>query len=263
MDDVQANPLDLVWRALSDSTRRDLLDQLRTGPKTTSQLVDAVPSMSRFGVMKHLGVLEEAGLLVATKEGRQRFNHLNAVPLRQLFERWVSKYEDSWAGSLLSLKRLAEQKEHDMSTKLIDSPTRVAHVETEISIKAKPETVYKAFVNDMQNWFYESEATKEVCPTFCEEKLGGRIYSRNQNGKENLLANITMIQPGKKMRIKGDFTMPQAFVANVMIEFNESGGGTTVNISHRMAGEFYEEMPAEFEEGWQDGLQKLKALVEA
>ncbi len=85
MDDDQANPL-------------------RTGPKTTSQLVDAVPAMSRFGVMKHLGVLEEAGLLVATKEGRQRFNHLNAVPLRQIYERWVSKYEDSWAGSFASMR---------------------------------------------------------------------------------------------------------------------------------------------------------------
>jgi DNA-binding transcriptional ArsR family regulator/uncharacterized protein YndB with AHSA1/START domain len=263
MDDLQANPLDMVWRALADPTRRDLLDLLRTGPKTTGQLVEAVPSMSRFGVMKHLGVLEEAGLLIATKEGRQRFNHLNAVPLRQVYERWVSKYEDTWAGSLLSLKRLAEQREKDMATKLIDTPARVAHVETEITINAKPETVYKAFVHDMQNWFYENEETKVSCPTICEERLGGRIYSKNQNGKENLLANITMIQPGKKMRIKGDFTMPHAFIANVMIEFNESGSGTTINLSHRMAGEFYEEMPSEFEEGWQDGLTKLKTLVES
>ena len=66
MDDAHSNPLDPVWRALADPTRRDLLDLLRTGPKTTGQLVEAVPMLSRFGVMKHLGVLEEAGLLTVS-----------------------------------------------------------------------------------------------------------------------------------------------------------------------------------------------------
>ena len=151
MDDAKPNPLDQVWRALSDPTRRDLLDLLRTGPRTTGDLVDAVPTLSRFGVMKHLGVLEESGLVTTTKKGRQRFNHLNAVPLRQIYERWVSKYESAWAGSLLSLKRLAEEREHAMSTKLIETSARVAHVETEITIGAKPETVYKSFVHDMKS----------------------------------------------------------------------------------------------------------------
>ncbi|MCA9271651.1 MAG: SRPBCC domain-containing protein [Phycisphaerales bacterium] len=263
MDDAQSNPLDQVWRALADPTRRGLLDLLRTGPKTTGQLVEAVPALTRFGVMKHLGVLEEAGLLTVSRQGRQRFNHLNAVPLRQVYERWVSKYEDTWAGSLLSLKRLAERKEQAMSVKLTEAPARVAHVETEISINAKPGTVYTAFTEDFAEWFYESEESKKTRPAHFEAKLGGRVYVKDQNGKENMMATVNMIQPGKKMRLKGDFTMPQAFIANVTIEFHEDGAGTRVHISHRMAGEFYDEMPSEFEEGWQDGLQKLKQLVEA
>lgn len=103
--------MDLVWRALADPTRRRLLDELRAGPRTTGQLVGAFPEMTRFGVMKHLAVLVEAGLVVTRKDGRRKWNHLNAVPLRMIYERWVSKYEDQWAGALTSLKTIAESDE--------------------------------------------------------------------------------------------------------------------------------------------------------
>ena len=101
--------MDLVFRALADPTRRALLDELRNGPRTTTQLVGAIGTMSRFGIMKHLGVLADAGLITIEHKGRERFNHLNAAPLRMIYERWVSTYEDHWAGKLTNLKRLAEQ----------------------------------------------------------------------------------------------------------------------------------------------------------
>lgn len=104
--------LDSVWKALADPTRRGILDLLRDGPKTTGELVDAYPGMTRFGVMKHLSVLEEARLVISAKQGRVKWNHLNPVPLRQVYERWVSKYEDQWASALTRLKRLAETDEH-------------------------------------------------------------------------------------------------------------------------------------------------------
>jgi DNA-binding transcriptional ArsR family regulator len=104
--------MDGVWKALSDPTRRGILDLLRDGPRTTGDLVEAFPEMTRFGVMKHLGVLEEARLVLSAKQGRVKWNHLNPMPLRQIYERWVSKYEDQWAGSLTRLKRLAETDEH-------------------------------------------------------------------------------------------------------------------------------------------------------
>ncbi len=114
MDDAKQQPkpadsLDDVFRALADPTRRALLDELKGGARTTSQLVALFPEMTRFGVMKHLKVLEDASLVLTRKEGRLRWNHLNAVPLRQMYERWVSQYEDQWAGSLLRLKDKIEQ----------------------------------------------------------------------------------------------------------------------------------------------------------
>ena len=93
--------LDQIWKALSDETRRTILDFLRSGPKPTTAIVEQFPDLSRFAVMKHLDVLRQAALVVTREEGRQRINSLNAVPIRMIYERWVSKYEDLWANTLL------------------------------------------------------------------------------------------------------------------------------------------------------------------
>ena len=109
--------LDNVWKALADPTRREILDLLRDGPRTTGELASSFPRLTRFGVMKHLGVLVDAGLVVTRKEGRKKWNHLNAVPLRSIYERWVSRYEDQWAAPLLNLKRSIESKTPDKARK--------------------------------------------------------------------------------------------------------------------------------------------------
>jgi DNA-binding transcriptional ArsR family regulator len=96
--------LDAVWKALSDPTRRSILDLLRKGSQTTTEIVAAFPHLSRFGVMKHIDVLREANLIVTREEGRRRVNTLNAAPIRQIYERWVSPYEEVWADNLLRLK---------------------------------------------------------------------------------------------------------------------------------------------------------------
>jgi len=104
--------LDHIWKALSDSTRRDILDLLREGPQKTTELVEQFPNLSRFGVMKHIDVLREAGLVITRKEGRCRVNSINAVPLHLIYRRWVSKFEDLWARSLTDLKDSLESEQH-------------------------------------------------------------------------------------------------------------------------------------------------------
>ena len=102
--------LDGVWKALADPTRRAILDHLRKGPSTTTELVEAFPHLTRFGVMKHIDVLREAGLIHTREEGRQRINSLNPVPIRQIYERWVGKFEELWSSYLLRIKDEAEKK---------------------------------------------------------------------------------------------------------------------------------------------------------
>ncbi len=102
--------LPTVWKALADPTRRRLLDLLREGPRTTGDLCARFP-LSRFAVMKHLAILERAGLIIVERQGRERWNHLNAVPIRQIYERWISGYAGAWASSLLRLKCRVEDGE--------------------------------------------------------------------------------------------------------------------------------------------------------
>ena len=100
--------LDPVWKALSDPTRRGILDFLRSRSRTTTEIVDSFPHLSRFGVMKHLEVLRESQLVSTREVGRQRVNSLNVVPIRQIYERWVGPFQELWAGELLRIKELAE-----------------------------------------------------------------------------------------------------------------------------------------------------------
>src|SRR3954463_9784345 len=104
-----AEDLDPIWKALADETRRTILAFLRSGAKTTTAIVEQFPALSRFAVMKHLDVLRQAALVVTREDGRQRINSLNAVPIRMIYERWVSKYEDLWANTLLRVKEAAER----------------------------------------------------------------------------------------------------------------------------------------------------------
>ena len=104
-----ADELDPVWKALSDPTRRAILDFLRDRPRTTSEIVEWFPHLTRFGVMKHLEVLRQAHLVQTRENGRQRVNSLNVVPIRQIYERWVGPFQELWSGELLGIKEIAEK----------------------------------------------------------------------------------------------------------------------------------------------------------
>lgn len=110
METDMTKDLDHVWKALSDPTRREILDLLRGGPRQTTEIVDQFPQLSRFGVMKHLEVLREAGLVITRSEGRKRINALNAAPIRDILERWIGKYEAYWSNTMLRVKETAESK---------------------------------------------------------------------------------------------------------------------------------------------------------
>ena len=100
--------MDAVFRALADPTRRSLLDELfKQDGQTLRALEEGLP-MTRFGVMKHLRVLEEAGLVVTRKRGREKLHFLNPVPIRLVHDRWVSKYAEPWAATLSELKTRLE-----------------------------------------------------------------------------------------------------------------------------------------------------------
>jgi DNA-binding transcriptional ArsR family regulator len=100
---------DGVFRALADPTRRFLLDLLFEREGRTLSELDAELEMTRFGVMKHLRVLEEAGLVVTRRQGREKLHFLNPVPIRQVHDRWIDKYTERRVSTLLNLKDQLEE----------------------------------------------------------------------------------------------------------------------------------------------------------
>jgi DNA-binding transcriptional ArsR family regulator len=95
---------DRVYKALADSRRRRILDALRDGPKTTGTLCDLFPALDRCTVMQHMRVLEAADLIIVQRSGRERWNHLNVLPIKEIHDRWIGDYAREAVGLLARLR---------------------------------------------------------------------------------------------------------------------------------------------------------------
>jgi DNA-binding transcriptional ArsR family regulator len=104
--------MDTVFKALADSSRRDLLDRLRAdNGQTLGQLCEGLPGMTRQAVSKHLGILEEANLVATVKRGREKLHYLNPVPIHEIGERWIGKFEHSRLRALSDMKKALESRD--------------------------------------------------------------------------------------------------------------------------------------------------------
>src|ERR1700685_2470139 len=130
--------VDEVFKALADPTRRSLLDELfREDGQTLSALEERF-SMTRFGVMKHLRQLEDAGLVVTRRRGREKLHFLNPVPIRLVHDRWVSKYAEPWAATLSAMKqRLESPMEKIFEIYIRTTPERLWEAIVDPDIRAK------------------------------------------------------------------------------------------------------------------------------
>jgi uncharacterized protein YndB with AHSA1/START domain len=126
--------MDEVFKALADPTRRSLLDELYAEDGQSLSALERRLPMTRIGVMKHLRVLEEAGLLTTKRRGREKLHFLNPVPIRLVHDRWVSKYAEPWAATLSGLKQTLEEE------------TTMEKV-FEIYIKTTPERLWEAITD--------------------------------------------------------------------------------------------------------------------
>src|SRR5438067_1266326 len=130
--------MDAVFKALADPTRRSLLDELFGSDGQTLTALEERFSMTRFGVMKHLKQLEEAGLVVTRRKGREKRHYLNPVPIRLVHDRWVSKYAEPWAAGLTDLKhRLEKPMEKMFEIYIRTTPERLWEAITDTEIRSK------------------------------------------------------------------------------------------------------------------------------
>jgi DNA-binding transcriptional ArsR family regulator/uncharacterized protein YndB with AHSA1/START domain len=271
MDDT-LNP---IWKALSDPTRRAMLDSLRERPRTTGELATAVEAsfgLSRFAVMKHLGILEEAGLVVARRKGRERWNYLNAVPLRRIYERWVSEYASEWASSMLRLEQAATaQPEAEnrtggttpMNATLGSTNMNVIEIEQEVPVGAGPETVFEALTSRIGEWWDHtfSDAPKGVR---LEPRVGGRFFEEYADEEGGVLyGTVTHIKRGSHLTITGPMGMTNAVLGVIRFDLEPREGYTLVKLSHQAIGDVREETRQSYTSGWKAILEKrLKPFAE-
>ena len=141
--------MDTVFRALADPTRRALLDELFREDGQTLSALEGRFSMTRFGVMRHLRQLEEAGLVVTRRRGREKLHFLNPVPIRLVHDRWVSKYAESWAAALTDLKeRLERPMEKVFEIYIKTTPERLWEAITDPDIRSK----YQFGARERSDW---------------------------------------------------------------------------------------------------------------
>jgi len=164
--------MDDVFRALADPTRRGLLDELFRQDGQTLRALEGGQSMTRFGVMKHLRVLEEAGLVVTRRRGREKLHFLNPVPIRLVHDRWVSKYAESWAATLSGLKhRLEKTMEKVFEIYIKTTPERLWEAITDPEMRR----IYNFGVGIYTDWkpgsHYEGTAPNAPAPILDGEVL--------------------------------------------------------------------------------------------
>ena len=150
--------MDAVFKALADPTRRGLLDELFRHDGQTLTALEARLPMTRFGVMKHLRVLEEAGLVSTKRRGREKLHFLNPVPIRLVHDRWVSKYAEPWAATLSRLKTHLED-ETMQTVKTVSwaqgtAPVAAGTAVFEVFIKTTPERLWQAITDPEQRKQY-------------------------------------------------------------------------------------------------------------
>lgn len=251
-----------VWAALADPTRRHILDMLRERPRTTGQLSAEFPQ-SRYAVMKHLTVLEEAGLLAVRRDGRERWNHINATPLRRIYERWLTPYQQLWASSVSRLGAIVEGEQPPMSDSA-QSAIRHANIEQVTEIAGTPQAVFEALTAHVARWWTHVTYEETTRPNLSIEcHVGGRFLEVSGEN-ERLYAIVTRYEPAKRLWMQGAMGLGGCIFGTISFELEERGPKSTeLRLSHRMIGEIDDEAAALYRGGWKALLDEgLRSYVE-
>ena len=242
------NDTDSIWKALADPVRREVLDMLRDGPQTTGSLADRF-DQTRFGVMKHLDVLETAGLISIERRGRERWNFLNAAKLKQSTDRWLSPFQTLWADRLSNLTHHFLQ-ENDMTT--IASPLGL-DIRQEISLPAPKVRVFEALTKDINAWWGDKARQAGVGSTIrLTPEIGADMIETRDGQHAVIWARVEEVRAPDLLFLAGRFAVNGALAGRIQFELADEGEGTKLTLTHQAIGHIPEEMQAHFSNGWNE-----------
>lgn len=221
-----------VFKALASPHRRRILDLLREGPLTTGAIDEQLDGLSRYAVMQHLRVLEGSGLVVVRRQGRQRFNHLNAVPVREVYERWVSRLAGDSAEGMLALKRHVERRGN--------MAVRAINIESEVRLKAPIERVFEAFTLEQDQWYPYSYGEGRLKKIVFEARVGGQVYEDWGDGMGILYGHVAYYDAPKAVAIRSH--LKPAITLEQWASFEADGDETILRHATTAFGEISDEM---------------------
>jgi DNA-binding transcriptional ArsR family regulator len=250
---------DSVWNALSNPHRRKLLDLMREGPQTTGDLAEQFPELSRYAVMQHLNVLVEAGLVLARKKGRYRFNYLNPVPIQRVYERWMRPFAAPVAESMMALEKHLQVPEQEKKMKT--NETRYVTIEAEIPLNASPEKVFEALTTGLNDWW--PLRAKENATVMVEGVVGGKIYEDWGNQGGFLYGHWAVYDPPHRAVLVGTSTLtPETYQTRNSDTVEATENGSVYKKSYVLWGNISKESENRIRNGVKFLSGELKKFVE-
>ena len=239
--------LEPAFRALADPHRRTLLDRLReTDGLTLGELVEALPQMTRFGVMKHLRVLEEAHLVTTRRSGRHKLHFLNPVPIRLIADRWISRYAAPLVDAMADVKHTVERRT------MAESPKHVY----EVYIRATPDEVWRALTESefTTKYYYGNTVESDWRP-------GSPMVYRNPDGSEAIQCEVIEADAPRKLVHTFFFPGTDEAPSRCTWSIEPRGDATLLTLTHD---EFEGETSTyrRVAHGWVPILSGLKTLLE-
>jgi uncharacterized protein YndB with AHSA1/START domain/DNA-binding transcriptional ArsR family regulator len=244
-------------KALADPVRWKLVEQLSRGPRTTGALAGGF-EQSRFGVMKHLEVLAAAGLVTVERRGRERWNHLNPVPLAAVLQALTTPLGRDWASRLLALQRAVQTPESSMT-----APSMI-DIHQEIRLAAPPGRVFDVLTREIDLWWTKPYRMTEGGHVTLEPRIGGELREEGPGGHVTVWGRVEEVAPGRLLVLSGTIGMQTAVAGRVRIALAAEETGTVLKLSHMAVGPIAEGAGERYTEGWSDLLgTRLRARVEA
>lgn len=246
----------MIWKALADPTRRTILDLLHKAPHTTGELDKEIENLSRFAVMKHLGILEKANLITTRREGKFRWNHINTHPIKESYEQWLSQ--------LLKLKKYAAQNSDSMGQ--TDQSITTTTLSLEVTLKASRAKVWKALTSDITNWFPKEFYINPQNKNFVLEATPGGLWIEGNGSKGGQVwAMVIGIEKQKNLLLKGHLSPSLGGPAISFINFDLTNKKSTtqLNFTETIFGEISNKLNENLKKDWEKILKKaLKKYVE-
>lgn len=241
-----------IWQALSDPTRRHLIDTLSQGPKTTSQLCEGLP-MTRFGVMKHIAVLERAGLITARRNGKFRLNHLNRAPLAAIGERWLPERARGLAAALSSVQQLSEGNAMNQEGQ---EHAAIVEIAMDWTVRASPQTVWQVLTGQIGDWWpIEHRAGAAGCAMTMDAVLGGSLVESSSDSGGLEWYRVVAVEPRKSIDLAGQLASryggPATSLLHISLDTGEEEGTVIIRLTDSVFGRVGPNLKASLASGWE------------